>query len=149
MLDIDNPTWIRAVTQAEAASAASTINEIFFALVALSPQDMVRFRRAALMLLLLERTDVIRDAVAEMHAGVREEKWYSERPPRFRPEDLEKACSIARSLLKCLEEMGGTSYDEALKPPLEALGILRTANDAMAASASDNTGKNAVSITRL
>ncbi|CAM2192055.1 protein of unknown function [Paraburkholderia kururiensis] len=99
--DIDVPTWIRTVSQAEAASVQTAVEDVFFTIDSPSPGDYVRFRRAVAMLVLLGQQEVIIEAVGEMHDGIRPQRLRNKESSRFRSNDIDKAVKIADSLRNC------------------------------------------------
>lgn len=123
--DIDVPTWIRTVSQAEAASVQTTVEDVFFTIDSPSPGDYVRFRRAVAILVLLGQQEAIIEAVDEMHAGIRPGRLRTKEPSRFRFHDIGKAVKIADSLRNCFEIVH-RAPDYRIEVRLEAVHLEHT-----------------------
>lgn len=134
--DIDVPTWIRTVSQAETVSVQTTVENVFFKIASPSPDDYIRFRRAVAMLVLLGQQEVIIKAVDEMHAGIRPGRLRTKEASRFRPNDIDKAVKIADSLRNCFAIVHRVPHSQ-IEVGLEAVHLEHTVRVSTSGSSLD------------
>lgn len=134
--DIDIPTWIRTVSQAETASAQTTVENVFFKIASPSSDEFIRFRRAVAILLLLGQQEVVIKAVDEMHAGIRPDRFGTNEISRFRSSEIDKAVKIANSLSNCFAT-DDREPNSQVKARLEAVLLEHSARLSAAGSSLD------------